>query len=146
MISNYDFLTVSKYLYPINIPVSDILGVILFGYPEISFLSLKISMMMFNYDILVISQYIHVYPIQISVSDILGLIPLCYPVISVYILGINSFVLTWCSALFGLFLQCSVFFGSNTLPISINILSYPFNQPRGNNCILLVLNPVYCAY
>jgi hypothetical protein len=57
-------------IYPFvsnKISLSDILGVILFGYPEISFLSLaypeKISMMICNYDILVISKYIHVYPI-----------------------------------------------------------------------------------
>ncbi len=35
IISNYDFLTISEYihLYPIFRIVSDILGVILFGYP-----------------------------------------------------------------------------------------------------------------
>jgi hypothetical protein len=43
MMSNYDFLTISKYihLYPVWISISDILGVILFGYPERSFLSMS---------------------------------------------------------------------------------------------------------
>ncbi len=78
------------------------------------------------------------YPYQISLllsHDVI----LLYPSISFYPYMVRSFV--WAlSAVRGLF------FGSNALPISFNILSYPLTQQRGNNCILPVSNLVSFAY
>ncbi len=104
-----------------------------------------ILLMISNYDMLVISKYIHVYPILISILDILGVIPLCYPVISVYVLGIYPFVLTWCAVLFGLFLQFAPFFWLQRLA---NILEYPFisfHPTEGGGIAYFHSNPAPCA-
>ncbi len=104
---------------------------ILVLYPE------TISMMISNYDVLVISKYIHVYPILISILDILGVIPWSLVFILLFLHGV----------LFCLRFFCSVrlLLGSNALPIYLNILSYPFTHQRGKNCILSVSKPAPCA-
>ncbi len=51
----------------------------------------NISLMLSNYNILILSKYVHLYPIMISVSDILDVILFGYPVqVTVILSYLNS--------------------------------------------------------
>ncbi len=70
-------------------------------------------------------QYRYQYQISLVLSH---WVILLYPSISLDFIPLSSHGARIC---LGFFCRARLFFGSNALPISFNILSYPFTQPRG---------------
>ena len=130
-ISTNDILMVSYHIlvYPILISLWDIFNVILFIHPVISLLSL--------FYILGSWKYPWWYPIMISFTYpniSMWFIHTWYPFdisieLSYYILGIYPLVAFFGGLSFGALL----FLGSHALPISFDILWYPFTQLRKKN-------------
>ncbi len=129
MISNYDILIISKYihLYQISLVLSNLA---VLKYP---FCPCPISRENIHDDIqLWYPGYIQVYPCLINI-DICIRYSWCYPIkLSCYIC-LYPWCLSFCSYMMWGFVWAfsavrGFFFCSNALPISLNILSYPFTE------------------
>ncbi len=112
--------------YPSSISSNKIHNDIQFWYPNYIQLCPRLS----NIDICIRYPYV---------------IPVWYPFMSVYILVFIHLSLHGVLLCLSFFCCVLLFFCSNSLPISLNSLSYPSPNRGGKNCILSVSNPVSCA-